>query len=76
MVPPFHMQMLYAKAAARNNQAKFVEFPSGMHMDTWLSGGDHYWRMIQQFLDQHIPENKETESSRNHPGILSSLNRL
>ncbi|XP_044472063.1 alpha/beta hydrolase domain-containing protein WAV2-like isoform X2 [Mangifera indica] len=66
MVPPFHMQMLYAKAAAHNNQTKFVEFPSGMHMDTWLSGGDHYWRMIQQFLDQHIPENKETESSRNH----------
>ncbi|XP_044463900.1 alpha/beta hydrolase domain-containing protein WAV2-like isoform X1 [Mangifera indica] len=63
MVPPSHMQMLYAKAAARNNQCKFVEFSTGMHMDTWLSGGDHYWRTIQQFLDQHVPEKKETESS-------------
>ncbi|KAJ0091502.1 hypothetical protein Patl1_13540 [Pistacia atlantica] len=66
MVPPSHMQMLYAKAAARNNQCKFVEFPSGMHMDTWLSGGDHYWRTIQQFLDQHVSEKRETEASSNY----------
>ncbi|KAG2280019.1 hypothetical protein Bca52824_051239 [Brassica carinata] len=38
MVPPFHMKMLYAKAATRNSQCTFVEFPSGMHMDTWLTG--------------------------------------
>lgn len=76
MVPSSHMQMLYAKAAARNNQCKFVEFPTGMHMDTWLSGGDHYWRTIQQFLDQHVSEKKETESSSNYTGILSSLNHL
>ncbi|XP_031288149.1 alpha/beta hydrolase domain-containing protein WAV2 [Pistacia vera] len=69
MVPPSHMQMLYAKAAARNNQCKFVEFPSGMHMDTWLSGGDHYWRTIQQFLDQHVSEKRETEASSNYTGF-------
>uniref|UniRef100_A0A5B7AWY5 Peptidase S9 prolyl oligopeptidase catalytic domain-containing protein n=1 Tax=Davidia involucrata TaxID=16924 RepID=A0A5B7AWY5_DAVIN len=64
MVPPSHMQMLYAKTAAHNRQCIFVEFPTGMHMDTWLAGGDRYWRTIQQFLEQNVPENKGDESSR------------
>ncbi|KAK4337953.1 hypothetical protein RND71_042440 [Anisodus tanguticus] len=64
MVPPFHMQMLYAKAAARNRQCLFVEFPNGMHMDTWLAGGDHYWRTIQQYLEETIPEKKDDESKK------------
>ncbi|KAI9191598.1 hypothetical protein LWI28_010656 [Acer negundo] len=63
MVPPSHMQLLYAKAATRNNECKFVDFPNGMHMDTWLTGGDQYWRTIQQFLEQHVPEKRENESS-------------
>ncbi|XWS70062.1 hypothetical protein CRYUN_Cryun03dG0016900 [Craigia yunnanensis] len=65
MVPPSHMQMLYAKAAAHNRQCLFVEFPTGMHMDTWLAGGDHYWRTIQQLFERHVPEKKENESSQN-----------
>jgi len=59
------MQMLYAKAAARNNQCLFVEFPTGMHMDTWLAGGDHYWRTIQQFLEQHAPVRKKDTQNAN-----------
>lgn len=59
MVPASHMQMLYAKAAARNNRCLFVEFPTGMHMDTWLAGGDQYWRTIQQFLEKHAPERND-----------------
>lgn len=62
IVPPTHMQMLYAKAAAHNKRCKFVEFPDGMQMDTWLSDGDHYWRTIQLFLEEHIPEKKEGSS--------------
>lgn len=62
------MQMLYAKAAARNNQCLFVEFPTGMHMDTWMAGGDHYWRTTRQFLEQHAPEKKEDRSSQNGNG--------
>lgn len=68
MVPPVHMQMLYAKAAAHNGRCLFVEFPSGMHMDTWLAGGDDYWRTIQQFFNQHVPENRESESSGDDKG--------
>jgi hypothetical protein len=68
------MQTLYAKAAAHNRQCLFVEFPNGMHMDTWLAGGDHYWRTIQQFLEQHLPEKKENDSSRNNNGKLFLLN--
>ncbi|CAN4084667.1 unnamed protein product [Withania somnifera] len=62
VVPPFHMQMLYAKAAARNRQCLFVEFPNGMHMDTWLAGGDHYWRTIQKFLEETVAEKEDDES--------------
>ena len=65
MVPPFHMQMLYAKAAARNRQCIFVEFPTGMHMDTWLAGGDNYWKTIQLFFEQNVPEQTEIQSSHN-----------
>ncbi|GLT45034.1 hypothetical protein SLA2020_188990 [Shorea laevis] len=63
LVPPLHVQMLYAKAAALNRQCVFVEFPTGMHMNTWQAGGDHYWNTIQQFLEQHAPERKESETS-------------
>ncbi|KAF7143325.1 hypothetical protein RHSIM_Rhsim05G0012900 [Rhododendron simsii] len=63
MVPPVHMQMLYAKAAAHNRPCTFVEFPTGMHMDTWLSGGDHYWRTVQLFLEQNVPQNRDDVSS-------------
>ncbi|KAL4652468.1 hypothetical protein ACB092_01G235400 [Castanea dentata] len=75
MVPPVHMQILYAKAAAHNRRCLFVDFPSGMHMDTWLAGGDHYWRTIQQFIDQSVPEKKENGSSGNNnvAAIDSSL---
>lgn len=64
------MQMLYAKAAAHNNQCQFMEFPTGMHMDTWLAGGDHYWRTIQQFLEKHAPEKKENRSSQDENGNI------
>lgn len=60
--------MLYAKAATRNNQCLFVEFPTGMHMDTWLTGGDRYWSTVQQFLEQHAPEKNEDRSSPNGNG--------
>lgn len=62
------MQILYAKAAARNNRCRFVDFPTGMHMDTWLTGGDNYWKTIQDFLEQHAPEQKESSSSSNNNG--------
>jgi hypothetical protein len=63
MVPPFHMENLYAKAAARNNQCTFEQFPTGMHMDTWLAGGDQYWITIQQFLQKHCPPKKDPQFS-------------
>lgn len=62
MVPPSHMEMLYAKAAVRNKNCSFVEFPTGMHMDTWLAGGDHYWKTIQEFLAKTVPEKKKSDS--------------
>lgn len=39
-----------------------------MHMDTWLAGGDHYWKTIQDFFEQHVPENRGVQSSRHHNG--------
>lgn len=64
MVPPSHMQMLYAKAVENNLRCHFVDFPNGMHMDTWLSGGDRYWRNIQLFLDQHLPQAEEAKTEK------------
>ncbi|KAJ0766407.1 putative peptidase S9, prolyl oligopeptidase, catalytic domain, alpha/Beta hydrolase [Helianthus annuus] len=67
MVPPFHMEMLYAKAAAHNKKCIFVDFPTGMHMDTWLAGGDHYWKTVGTFLQQNVLE-KGDESHHNKNG--------
>ncbi|OAE33656.1 hypothetical protein AXG93_4689s1430 [Marchantia polymorpha subsp. ruderalis] len=39
MVPPSHMRRLY-DAAQLNADRQLIEFPNGMHMDTWLKGGD------------------------------------
>ncbi|KAL6656937.1 hypothetical protein ACP70R_004717 [Stipagrostis hirtigluma subsp. patula] len=63
LVPPSHMRMLYDKASEHNKNCRFVDFPSGMHMDTWMSGGDRYWRTIQLFLDQYAPEVQSYDSS-------------
>lgn len=63
MVPPVHMQILYAKAAAHNRRCTFVEFPTGMHMDTWLAGGDHYWKTVQLFLEHNVPQSQDDASS-------------
>ncbi|GJW39876.1 bem46-like protein [Tanacetum coccineum] len=68
MIPPLHMQMLYAKAAAHNKRCTFVEFPSGMHMDTWIAGGDHYWKTVQTFLRQNFIEKKGDESEPDRNG--------
>nr|XP_043624716.1 alpha/beta hydrolase domain-containing protein WAV2 [Erigeron canadensis] len=72
MIPPLHMQMLYAKAAARNKQCTYVEFPTGMHMNTWLVGGDDYWKTVHTFLQQHVLEKEGHES---HPDETDSETR-
>ncbi|CAN6199766.1 unnamed protein product, partial [Urochloa humidicola] len=63
LVPPSHMKMLYDKAVEDNRNCRFVDFPSGMHMDTWMSGGDRYWRAIQLFLDQYAAEVQSRDAS-------------
>lgn len=74
MVPPLHMQMLYAKAAARNKGCTFVDFPNGMHMDTWLAGGDLYWKTVQSFLQKNVIQNNGMSLTNLQPrnGILNS----
>ncbi|XP_077230464.1 alpha/beta-Hydrolases superfamily protein isoform X3 [Tasmannia lanceolata] len=66
MVPPSHMQMLYAKAVEHNRRCTFIDFPTGMHMDTWMSGGDRYWRSIQLFLEQNVSGN---QGNNMHSGL-------
>ncbi|KAK8937991.1 hypothetical protein KSP40_PGU014848 [Platanthera guangdongensis] len=74
LVPLSHMRTLYDKATEHNTRCLFVEFPDGMHMDTWVSGGDRYWRSIQLFLDQYVPQipKRELSFKNDHPesGIL------
>ncbi|KAI3939745.1 hypothetical protein MKW92_039900 [Papaver armeniacum] len=73
MVPPSHMKTLYVKAAAHNKNCIFVEFPNGMHMDSWVSGGDLYWNTVWQFLEQNASGNSKilhTRVKMNHVKIL------
>ncbi|MQL74962.1 hypothetical protein Taro_007338 [Colocasia esculenta] len=60
LVPPCHMRILHEKAVENNRECLFVDFPSGMHMDTWLSDEDRYWRAIQLFLDRFVPGKEES----------------
>lgn len=54
MVPPAHMRLLYEAAEQQSvGQHTFVEFPEGMHMDTWMQGGERYWRSIEIFLEKN-----------------------
>lgn len=55
-MPPVHMRLLYEKAIEHNSDCLFVDFPNGMHMDTWYSGGDRYWRTINLFLQRFAPD--------------------
>ncbi|KAF3795309.1 bem46 protein [Nymphaea thermarum] len=64
MVPPAHMRMLYEKASSSNSRTLFVDFPDGMHMDTWLSGAERYWRSIQLFLMRYL---SQAEAQVVHP---------
>jgi len=74
MVPPAHMKMLYGRVAAHNKQCYFVEFPTGMHMDTWLAGGDVYWDTVRQFIAKHVCGRKHEESaSRTNGNIWAVL---
>ncbi|KAJ9688049.1 hypothetical protein PVL29_014007 [Vitis rotundifolia] len=65
MVPPFQMQMLYAKAAARNRRCIFVEFPTGTHLNIWRASGPRFWKTIWLFVKQNVPEKTEIQSSHN-----------
>lgn len=60
MVPPSHMRRLYEKAR-RNLRCFFVEFPTGMHMDTWYVGGDRYWQTIHHFLVKELSNREGNE---------------
>lgn len=64
MVPPSHMEMLYAKAATQNQQCLFVAFPTGTHMDTWLTGGDRYWRTVKEFIEKTVSDRKDSDSAK------------
>lgn len=63
LVPPVHMRLLYEKAIEHNSECLFVDFPNGMHMDTWYSGGDRYWRTINLFLQRFAPDGTLSLSS-------------
>lgn len=61
MVPPAHMHQLF-EAAEETSSAKhtFVEFPDGMHMDTWMQGGERYWRSIEIYLQNNAASSRSS----------------
>jgi hypothetical protein len=65
MVPPAHMQRLYEAAQETSSaQHTFVEFPDGMHMDTWMQGGERYWRSIEVFLQHNAAGGRSLSRGR------------
>lgn len=65
MVPPAHMQRLYEAAQETSSaQHTFVEFPDGMHMDTWMQGGERYWRSIEVFLQRNAAGGRSLSRGR------------
>ncbi|XP_072971346.1 alpha/beta hydrolase domain-containing protein WAV2 isoform X1 [Typha angustifolia] len=75
LVPPSHMQILYDKHVEHNRQCMFVDFPSGMHMDTWISGGDRYWRTIQLYLDSKMTLHSQCVTST-YTSDAATINRI
>eukprot|EP00850_Spirogloea_muscicola_P001188 SM000004S15058 [mRNA] locus=s4:1001807:1003317:+ [translate_table: standard] len=60
MVPPVQMRRLFEQCKTDpRNAAVFVEFRTGAHMDTWVKGGERYWRVLELFLRQHVMERKQ-----------------
>ncbi|CAI5531288.1 unnamed protein product [Closterium sp. Naga37s-1] len=54
LVPPAHMRQLYAEAQRNTGGSSlFVEVAAGGHMDTWLRGGQRYWRVLSLFITHH-----------------------
>ena len=43
-------------AAAKARHREFREFPLGGHNDTFMKGGDSYYRAIRVFLDRHCAD--------------------
>ncbi|CAI7752632.1 unnamed protein product, partial [Closterium sp. NIES-54] len=57
LVPPAHMRQLYAEAQRNTGGSSlFVEVAAGGHMDTWLRGGQRYWRVLSLFIAHHAGE--------------------
>ncbi|GJP39323.1 hypothetical protein CLOM_g23706 [Closterium sp. NIES-68] len=54
LVPPAHMRLLYTEAQKNTvGSSLFVEVAAGGHMDTWLRGGQRYWRVLSLFITHH-----------------------
>ncbi|CAI5950977.1 unnamed protein product [Closterium sp. NIES-64] len=54
LMPPAHMRQLYAEAQRNTGGSSlFVEVAAGGHMDTWLRGGQRYWRVLSLFITHH-----------------------
>ncbi|GAQ86154.1 Hypothetical protein KFL_002730120 [Klebsormidium nitens] len=64
MIPPAMMKKLY-RAATNAQDRVYVEFPTGMHMDTWLRGRESYWQALQDFLGVQGDTRTRTLESQN-----------
>ena len=54
------MHRLY-ETVKHNPRCLFVEFPTGMHMDTWFFSRDQSWQTIQCFLVRELPKPEGNE---------------
>jgi pimeloyl-ACP methyl ester carboxylesterase len=50
IVPPLQMRDLFQLSQESSRLAVFHAVPTGRHNDTWLRGGENYWKAMLQFI--------------------------
>jgi hypothetical protein len=52
LVPHAHMKELHALSSKASLKSELHIVPSGTHNDTWMRGGEEYWRVFARFMQE------------------------
>ncbi len=53
IVPPTQMKALFRICQSDGLNSEFHLFPTGTHNDTWIQGGEEYWRVQLKFMEKN-----------------------
>jgi fermentation-respiration switch protein FrsA (DUF1100 family) len=64
LVPPAHMERLYATTASSSRHRDWFSVPEGTHNDTWVRAGTGYYRRLKAFLLAAVTGQQPTKQQR------------